>query len=173
MATTFWSCEKEYYDTKNAGEDYLADNAKKDSVDLFNTVYDTASNGVVTPRQVFYKRAALHVLPDGLQYAVYYDNPYGVYSRPETTTGVTLNYTGKFINGTTFVSATNAYIIYSSLNSGLQEAISKMNIGVKWRVWVPYSLGYGSSGSTNTDGSYLVDPYSALIYDVELLAATH
>jgi FKBP-type peptidyl-prolyl cis-trans isomerase len=173
LATTFWSCQKEYYDTKNAGEDYLADNAKKDSVDLFNTVYDTASTGAITSRQVFYKRAALHVLSDGLQYAVYYDNPYGVYSRPQTATYATLNYKGSFINGTVFESGTGTLLTYSNLISGLQEAIRKMNTGAKWRVWIPYSLGYGSSGSTNTDGSYKVDPYSALVYDIELLATSN
>ena len=102
----------------------------------------------------------------------YYGNSYGDYSRPETTTYVKLNYTGKFINGTAFASETNSVLTYSSLISGLQEIIRKMNTGSKCRVWIPYSLGYGSSGSTNTDGSYLVDPYSALVYDVELLVAT-
>jgi FKBP-type peptidyl-prolyl cis-trans isomerase FklB len=170
LTTTFWGCEKEYYDTKNAGENALAINAKKDSVDL--TYDSTYTNGTDTLTKTISKRAALHVLSDGLQYAFYYGNSYGDYSRPETTTYVKLNYTGKFINGTSFVTGTNTILTYSNLISGLQEIIRKMNTGSKCRVWIPYSLGYGSSGSTNTDGSYLVDPYSALVYDVELLVAT-
>ena len=116
LATTFLSCEKEYYDTKKAGESALADNAKKDSVDLYNIKYDTTIVGTdttVTSKKVFYKKAALHVLSDGLQYAVYYENSYGEYSRPVTTTYVKLNYRGEFINGTVFSKGTNTIFTYS------------------------------------------------------------
>lgn len=46
-----------------------------------------------------------------------------------------------------------------------------MRIGSKWRVFIPQAFGYGSSGSQKTDGSYLVDPYSTIIYDIELINA--
>lgn len=175
LVVSFCSCEKEYYDTKDAGESYLENNAKKDSVDLtYDSTYTVISGTDTTTESItITKRAALHVLSDGVQYAVYYNNPYGVPSRTDVVNYVKLNYTGYFINNESFESGTGSIKTYSSLITGLQEAISKMKTGEKWRVWIPYSLAYGSSGTTNTDGSYKVDPYSALIYDIELLASTY
>ena len=176
LGVIFASCQKEYYDTKDYGESILDNNAKNDSVNLYNTVYDTTIVGTdttITSKKVFYKRAALHVLADGLQYAVYYDNSYGISSRADIANYAKINYTAMYINGTVFETGTNSVKLYSGLPSGLQEAIRKMNIGEKWRVWVPYGLGYGTSGETNSDGSYKVDPYSALIYDIELLATSY
>lgn len=175
VVITLSSCEKEYTDTKDYGEKVLAANAKNDSVNLYNTEYDTTIVGTdttITSKKVFYKRAALHVLSNGIQYAVYYDNSYGQYPQTETITYVKMNYTASYINGTSFLSGTNTIFTYSNLVTGLQDAVRRMKTGSKWRIWLPYSLAYGSSGSKNSDGSYLVDPYSALIYDVELLVAT-
>jgi FKBP-type peptidyl-prolyl cis-trans isomerase FklB len=39
-----------------------------------------------------------------------------------------------------------------------------MGKGAKWRLYVPYELAYGAQGSPGG-----IPPYSALIFDVELI----
>lgn len=51
----------------------------------------------------------------------------------------------------------------SSTIEGWSIALSYMNVGSKWRVFIPYNLAYGTSSS----GS--IKAYSALIFDIELL----
>ncbi len=146
-------CEDEYEDTLKAGNDYL-ESVRRDSAGVLE-------------------------LPSGLLYRPYYaDNE----SWPKVTgkpTFVYVNYTALFINGDTlsFDTARPLSIVgtdttwqyptfgYDYMVSGLQEAVRKMHIGSKWRVWIPASLAYGGSGSTN------VDPNTVLVYDIELLGA--
>lgn len=45
---------------------------------------------------------------------------------------------------------------------GWNLAIQKMPVGSKWRVYIPYYLGYGTSGTTN------IPSYSTLIFDIYL-----
>ncbi|HAF27850.1 MAG TPA: peptidylprolyl isomerase, partial [Bacteroidales bacterium] len=52
----------------------------------------------------------------------------------------------------------------SSLIPGLNEAVQLMPVGSVWRVFIPSALGYGEKGLQN-----LVPPYSALVFDIELL----
>ena len=40
-----------------------------------------------------------------------------------------------------------------------------MNVGSKWRLYVPYELAYGEQGAGGPNR-----PFSTLIFDVELLA---
>lgn len=47
---------------------------------------------------------------------------------------------------------------------GWQEALQMMKEGDKWRLYLPYDLAYGTRGA-----GPLIGPYSALIFDVELL----
>lgn len=54
----------------------------------------------------------------------------------------------------------------SAVTNGLSTALQQMHIGDRWKVWVPYQLGYGTTSTT----SPTVEAYSTLIYDVELVA---
>lgn len=47
---------------------------------------------------------------------------------------------------------------------GFATALQHMHIGDRWRVYIPYQLGYGASGSD------VIPAYSALIFDIELVA---
>ena len=47
---------------------------------------------------------------------------------------------------------------------GFATALQHMRIGDYWRVYIPYWLGYGTSGSPS------IPAYSTLIYDIELVA---
>lgn len=47
---------------------------------------------------------------------------------------------------------------------GFATALQHMRIGDYWRVYIPYWLGYGTSGSSS------IPAYSTLIFDIELVA---
>lgn len=63
-------------------------------------------------------------------------------------------------------SAPNSFLV-SGLIDGFATAVMNMHIGDHWRVYIPYDLGYGSSGSSS------VPSYSTLIYDITLAAYSH
>ncbi|MBR6803972.1 MAG: FKBP-type peptidyl-prolyl cis-trans isomerase, partial [Paludibacteraceae bacterium] len=48
--------------------------------------------------------------------------------------------------------------------AGWVEALQLMSVGSKWRLYIPYRLGYGEHGAGSS-----IPPYSTLIFDVELL----
>ncbi len=47
---------------------------------------------------------------------------------------------------------------------GMATALQYMHIGDRWRIYIPYQMGYGSSSSSN------VPAYSTLIFDLTLVA---
>ena len=58
---------------------------------------------------------------------------------------------------------------------GLQTALQYMPVGAKWRIYVPYQLGFGSAQGTGTVAPALsttvsVPAYSTLIYTIELVS---
>ena len=58
---------------------------------------------------------------------------------------------------------------------GLQTALQNMPVGAKWRIYVPYQLGFGSAQGTGTVAPALsttvsVPAYSTLIYTIELVS---
>ena len=70
--------------------------------------------------------------------------------------------------------ANAAKLAVGSAVPGLQTALQNMPIGAKWRVYVPYQLGFGSAlGSGTVAGAssttIQVPSYSTLIYTVELV----
>ena len=54
--------------------------------------------------------------------------------------------------------------VCSALVDGFTTAVMHMNAGDRWRVHIPYTLGYGSSGSSSA-----IPAYSDLIFEVALL----
>ncbi|MBO6006275.1 MAG: FKBP-type peptidyl-prolyl cis-trans isomerase [Paludibacteraceae bacterium] len=140
--SVFVSCEDEYEDTKDAGETYIKNVDESDVVTL-NT---------------------------GLKYKKYFEEDPSWPSVPALPGFIKLNYTAMFINGDTLSSGTNATFLYSNMIDGCKQAIKRMKVGSKWRLWIPYYLAYGSDGVN--DGTVKVDPYTALIYDIELIGVT-
>lgn len=161
------SCSTEYYDTKNAGDDFLTANKNKGTI----TLYKDSVVGTDTLKAPI--KATINELPSGIQYAVYWTNSFGYLPQFDDISNITVSvkYKVYFINGTVFKSESTETLAMSSALSFWSIIIPKMKIGSKWRVWVPYNYAYGSDGNKKTDGTYDVDPYSALIYDVELLSA--
>lgn len=54
----------------------------------------------------------------------------------------------------------------SGVIDGWSLVLQHMQVGAKWRVYIPYYLAYGSSGSSSIPG------YSTLIFDMKLVAIT-
>lgn len=55
--------------------------------------------------------------------------------------------------------------LVSGLVDGFATALQNMHIGDKWRVYIPYQLGYGSASSSST-----IPDYSTLIFDISLIS---
>lgn len=113
--------EKLYGPNREAGEKWLADNAKKE--------------GVV-------------VMPSGLQYKILTK---GTGDVPKSTQKVKVNYEGRLIDGTVFDSSYKrnkpSTFGVSQVIKGWTEALCMMPVGSKWEVYIPYSLAYGERES--------------------------
>ena len=106
---------------KVAGEDFLAENGKKD--------------GVVT-------------LPSGLQYQVLKE---GDGKKPSATDQVVCHYEGTLIDGTVFDSSYQrnqpATFGLNQVIAGWTEGVQLMQEGAKYRFFIPYNLAYGERGA--------------------------
>lgn len=106
---------------REAGEAFLAENAKKD--------------GVV-------------VLPSGLQYTVLRE---GTLRKPKATDSVECHYEGRLIDGTVFDSSykrgQSATFPLNGVIAGWTEGVQLMGEGAKYRFFIPYHLAYGERGA--------------------------
>ena len=106
---------------KEAGEKYLAENAKKD--------------GVIT-------------LPSGLQYQVLKE---GNGKKPTAKDSVKCHYEGFLIDGTVFDSSVQrgepAVFGLQQVIAGWTEGLQLMSEGAKYRFFIPYRLAYGEGGA--------------------------
>ncbi len=124
---------------KKENEEWLASNKNKD--------------GVVT-------------LPSGLQYKVIKE---GNGPKPTSTDEVEVIYEGKTINGKTFDATKNHggkktdSFRCNQVIKGWTEALTSMNVGSKWEIYIPQNLAYGGREAGE------IKPYSTLIFTVELV----
>ncbi len=111
------------------------------------------------------KREEVVTLPSGLQYEVLVE---GNGPKPGPTSKVKCHYHGTLTNGEVFDSSVEkGKPIEYSVNGfikGWQEALQLMSVGSKWKIYVPYDLGYGERGSGAKIG-----PYSTLVFEMELI----
>ena len=109
---------------KEAGEKYLAENAKKD--------------GVIT-------------LSSGLQYQVLKE---GNGKKPTAKDTVMCHYEGFLIDGTVFDSSVQrgepATFPLQQVIAGWTEGLQLMQEGAKYRFFIPYRLAYGEGGAGNS-----------------------
>ena len=132
--------EKQYGDNKAAGEKYLAENKKKEGVQVTET---------------------------GLQYKVLVA---GDGALPTDTSKVKVLYEGKLIDGTIFDSTANrdnepfeVDMKFPRVIPGWIEALKLMPAGSKWEVTIPQDLGYGSQNMGQ------IKPFSTLVFTIEVL----
>ncbi|MGC6428733.1 MAG: FKBP-type peptidyl-prolyl cis-trans isomerase [Flavobacteriales bacterium] len=122
-----------------AGKQFLESNAKKD--------------GVVTTAS-------------GLQYEVITK---GDGAMPKETDQVTVHYHGTLIDGTVFDSSVDrgqpATFPVNGVIKGWVEALQLMNVGSKYKLFIPSDLAYGERGAGGAIG-----PNATLIFEVELIS---
>ncbi len=113
--------EEAYAVNRNAGEKFLAENAKKESITT---------------------------LPSGLQYEVIKE---GNGKKPSATDRVQCHYEGTLIDGTIFDSSIKrgepAVFGVNQVIKGWVEALQLMQEGAKWRLYIPYDMAYGEHGA--------------------------
>ena len=106
---------------RKAGEDFLAENAKREGV---------------------------KVTESGLQYMVL---EAGLGKHPSATDNVKCHYEGRLIDGTVFDSSYRrgepATFPLNGVISGWTEGLQLMGEGAKFRFFIPYNLAYGSRGA--------------------------
>jgi len=128
-----------FSENKVQGEAFLAENSKKDGV---------------------------HQTFSGLQYEILTDVE-GTKPGPSDT--VTVHYHGTLIDGTVFDSSvirgTPATFGVHQVIPGWTEALQLMSLGSKFRLYIPQELSYGA----NPQPGGPIQPFSALIFEVELL----
>lgn len=111
------------------------------------------------------KRAEVTVTPSGLQYEVLNQ---GDGEKPNASSTVRTHYHGTLVNGDVFDSSYDrgqpAEFPVGGVIKGWTEALQMMPVGSKWRLYVPHDLAYGEQGAGGA-----IAPYSALVFDVELL----
>lgn len=105
------------------------------------------------------------VTPSGLQYEVI---KMGNGPKPTEESVVKVHYVGTLIDGTQFDSSVDrgepAQFPVTGVISGWTEALQLMPVGSKFKLYLPEALAYGPSGAGD-----VIQPYSTLIFEVELL----
>lgn len=114
--------EKLYGENRRAGEQFLAENSKKE--------------GVITTES-------------GLQYKVIVE---GKGEKPQATDRVKVNYEGRLVDGTVFDSSAKhgdkpLEFKANQVIKGWTEALTLMPVGSKWELYIPYDLAYGERDS--------------------------
>ena len=111
------------------------------------------------------KKPNVKVLPSGLQYI---ESQAGKGQTPSAGSTVVVHYRGTLINGEEFDSSYSrgqpARFSPGGVIPGFREALLNMQVGSKWRVFIPSQLGYGEQGAGGKIG-----PNQTLIFDLELL----
>lgn len=111
------------------------------------------------------KRANVVTLPSGLQYEIITE---AIGQKPVATDKVKVHYHGTLIDGTVFDSSVRrgepATFGVTQVIQGWVEALQLMPVGSKWKLYIPYDLAYGEHGA-----GQMIAPFSALIFEVELL----
>lgn len=104
-------------------------------------------------------------LPSGLQYEVLEE---GTGPKPDLNDTVKIHYVGKLPNGKVFDSSREREEALTSTLigkvTGWTEGVQQMKEGARWKLYVPYDLGYGEQGKGD-----IIKPYSVLVFDIELL----
>ena len=110
-------------------------------------------------------REGVQMTASGLQYEVLNPGPGG--PKPKLEDSVEAHYKGTLIDGTVFDSSYErkkpAEFPLRGVIPGWREALQLMEVGSKYKLYIPPDMGYGSHGNAKIPGN------SVLIFEVELL----
>lgn len=127
-----------FINSKKLGEQFLIENQKKE--------------GVVT-------------LNNGLQYKIL---KRGEGPKPTEQNRVLIHYRGQLIDGTVFDSSYKrnkpSQFRMTGVIKGMKEALQRMRLHSKWKIYVPPALGYG-----NQSVGDMIPADATLIFEIELL----
>ena len=112
------------------------------------------------------KKEGVVTTASGLQYTVITKGD-GV--QPKETDNVTVHYHGTLLDGTVFDSSVErgqpASFPVNGVIPGWVEALQLMNVGSKYKLFIPSNLAYGEKGAGGAIG-----PNATLIFEVELIS---
>ena len=112
------------------------------------------------------ERPEVTVTDSGLQYEIIHS---GEGEKPTAQSTVRVDYHGTLLNGDVFDSSYDrgqpAEFPVGGVIKGWTEALQLMDVGDKWRLTIPHDLAYGEQGAGGA-----IQPYSTLVFDVELHA---
>lgn len=111
------------------------------------------------------KRAGVKTTASGLQYEVITE---GKGKKPTSEDTVRVHYTGTLLNGVTFDSSVArnepAEFGVGQVIPGWTEALQLMNVGSKYKLFIPAKIAYGERGAGQA-----IPPNATLVFEVELL----
>lgn len=113
---------------------------------------------------------------DSTSSGIYYiETLTGTGSMPTSTSVVSVQYTGKLIDGRIFEqTATGKNLSFNiggnQVLPGFEEAVLKMKVGGKATVVLPYYKAYGESAKVNSLNQIVIPWYSTLVFDIQLIS---
>ena len=180
LSLCMFSCSEE---DSNEGE---FDNWKERNETYFNNLYNKAKGSTTGTWRTYHtwtKEAEAATAPDDYIVVEVLKEGTGTES-PFSTDEVKIHYRGNLMPSTNFpqgfqfdsswsgeynleamVPSTN---LVSGFVNGFATAIQKMHVGDRWRVYIPYALGYKGSTSNSS-----IPAYSTLVFDVTLVSFSH
>ena len=138
--------------------------------DYFVELSQKKSQEAISTGQAFLdengKKEGVTTTASGLQYEVLTN---GTGANPVETDQVTVHYHGTLVDGTVFDSSVErgqpATFPVNGVIPGWVEALQLMNVGSKYKLYIPSNLAYGERGAGGSIG-----PNETLIFEVELLS---
>jgi FKBP-type peptidyl-prolyl cis-trans isomerase len=107
--------------------------------------------------------------PSGIQYMILRSAPEGQGEKVAAGDRVSVHYVGYSLDGKEFDSSYKrgkpAEFSPDAVIPGWQKVLKMMQVGEKWRVWIPASLAYGSRGAGDKIG-----PNEVLMFEIELIS---
>lgn len=102
----------------------------------------------------------------GLYYTIFQQ---GNGDRPNNCSSITINYIGQLSNGNKFDEGKSVAFTLGSLIEGWKKGLPLIQKGGKIKLYIPPTLGYGSSDIKDNNGIVVIPSNSMLIFDISLL----